>query len=126
MDAQSKRECRARESRHQRPHVAPLVAIRHRPSRFRKDCGLIAAQRQQQWMALVSEAFGGSGGIQQYNRDLLSAVAVSGAGNNICVLPRHAPKAAVTPAGGTQRPPKGRASYLSARLSLPLAKSFCV
>ena len=78
-------------------------------------------------MALVSEAFGGSGGIQQYNRDLLSAVAVSGAGHNICVLPRHAPRTAVRlPPGITQSAPSGRIGYVLAALTLALRNSFDV
>ena len=40
-------------------------------------------------LALVSDAFGGRGGIAQYNRDFLSAVAGSPAITAIEILPRH-------------------------------------
>ena len=44
-------------------------------------------------LALVTEAFGGRGGIAQYNRDFLCALAEPGgvAAPRIIVLPRHAP-----------------------------------
>ena len=42
-------------------------------------------------LALVTEAFGGSGGIAQYNRDFLCALADSGLVSAIEVVPRNAP-----------------------------------
>jgi phosphatidyl-myo-inositol dimannoside synthase len=42
-------------------------------------------------LAPVGDAFGGRGGIAQYNRDLFGALAQSGAVGSITVLPRHAP-----------------------------------
>ena len=87
---------------------------------------MIAAEAPQQWMALVSDAFGGIGGIAQYNRDLLSAVAVSGGGNRIFVLPRQAPKPALPPPGITQMRPMGRAAFVLAALALAARKSFDV
>jgi phosphatidylinositol alpha-1,6-mannosyltransferase len=42
-------------------------------------------------LALVGDAFGGRGGIAQYNRDLLGALAKSGAVSSITVVPRNAP-----------------------------------
>ena len=48
-------------------------------------------------LALVSDAFGGRGGIAQYNRDFLSAVAGSAAINAIEILPRHAPDSFTLP-----------------------------
>jgi phosphatidylinositol alpha-1,6-mannosyltransferase len=42
-------------------------------------------------LALVSEAFGGYGGIAQYNRDLLSALSGIAAAPTVEVLPRYAP-----------------------------------
>jgi phosphatidylinositol alpha-1,6-mannosyltransferase len=77
-------------------------------------------------MALVSDAFGGVGGIAQYNRDLLSAVAASRPGNHICVLPRQAPKPAALPVGIVQFPPKGRVAYVLTALALALRSSFDV
>jgi phosphatidylinositol alpha-1,6-mannosyltransferase len=81
---------------------------------------------QSQWLALVSDAFGGYGGIAQYNRDLLTAVVASGHASSICVLPRHAPRPAAPPAGITQAPPRERAQYAVGALSLALSKSFDV
>jgi len=85
-----------------------------------------AARAPQQWMALVSDAFGGVGGIAQYNRDLLSAVAVSGAGHQVCVLPRHAPGPAMPPEGIAQLAPKGRIAYVLTALAMSLKHSFDV
>jgi phosphatidylinositol alpha-1,6-mannosyltransferase len=53
-------------------------------------------------LALVTDAFGGRGGIAQYNRDFLSALA--SAGSKVVALPRHAPEAEVPPNGVEQRP----------------------
>jgi phosphatidylinositol alpha-1,6-mannosyltransferase len=39
-------------------------------------------------LALVTDAFGGQGGIAQYNRDLLTALSLK-AGSRLIVLPRH-------------------------------------
>lgn len=74
-------------------------------------------------LALVSDAFGGHGGIAQYNRDLLTAMAASGYTGAICVLPRHAPQREAPPHGIKQMPPKGRAGYAFAALSLALQRS---
>jgi phosphatidylinositol alpha-1,6-mannosyltransferase len=41
-------------------------------------------------LALVGDAFGGRGGIAQYNRDFLGALAKSGAVSSITVVPRNA------------------------------------
>lgn len=41
-------------------------------------------------LALVTDAYGGYGGIAQYNRDLLSALALSGVVGEVVVLPRIA------------------------------------
>jgi len=51
-------------------------------------------------LALATDAFGGCGGIAQYNRDCLSALAE--AGHRIIVLPRHAPDAVDPPTRVTQ------------------------
>jgi phosphatidylinositol alpha-1,6-mannosyltransferase len=42
-------------------------------------------------LALVTDAFGGRGGIAQYNRDLLSAFAELESVSSVMVLPRYAP-----------------------------------
>jgi len=39
-------------------------------------------------LAIVTDAFGGRGGIAQYNRDFLGALAETGAASSITVLPR--------------------------------------
>jgi phosphatidylinositol alpha-1,6-mannosyltransferase len=63
-------------------------------------------------LALVNEAFGGPGGIAQYNRDFLSALAECGATSAITVLPRHAPDRVTAPAGVQQAPARsGRIAY---------------
>jgi phosphatidylinositol alpha-1,6-mannosyltransferase len=56
-------------------------------------------------LALVTDAFGGFGGIAQYNRDLLCALGHGG--NRIVVLPRHgSPDPASLPAGIAQLTPR--------------------
>lgn len=63
-------------------------------------------------LALVADAFGGRGGIAQYNRDLLSAMVGSQSISSILCLPRHAPDPFRAPAGIVQmvsRP--GRLAY---------------
>jgi phosphatidyl-myo-inositol dimannoside synthase len=50
-------------------------------------------------LCLVSDAFGGRGGIAQYNRDFLSALAETGLFSSITVLPRHVPDPAEVPDG---------------------------
>jgi phosphatidylinositol alpha-1,6-mannosyltransferase len=62
------------------------------------------ATRQACCLALVTEAFGGHGGIAQYNRDFLHAFAEGGIASSITVLPRHAPKPAAAPAAINQLP----------------------
>lgn len=64
-------------------------------------------------LALVTDAYGGYGGIAQYNRDFLGAAARSGQLGSILVLPRIAPNATgLVPAGLVQeRPVKGRLRY---------------
>ena len=68
-------------------------------------------------LALVTDAFGGRGGIAQYNRDLLGALAGAGAVSSITVLPRLAPDPVETPTGITQDPPRrDRVRYAFAAL----------
>ena len=40
-------------------------------------------------LALVTDAFGGQGGIAQYNRDLLTALSADRSAGRILVIPRH-------------------------------------
>src|SRR5665213_535724 len=55
-------------------------------------------------LALVTDAYGGKGGIAQYNRDLFDAMARSG-GQHIDILPRHGDhRLAHPPAGVVQQP----------------------
>jgi phosphatidylinositol alpha-1,6-mannosyltransferase len=72
-------------------------------------------------LALVTDAFGGRGGIAQYNRDMLSAL---GDGLRIVVLPRHAPDPIGTlPRGIAQaRSRPGRASFTLHALLLALSE----
>ncbi len=74
--------------------------------------------------ALVTEAFGGRGGIAQYNRDLMSALASSKPGWTIVILPRTAPDPVVIPSGRIeQRQARtGRVAYTMAALRVGLSK----
>lgn len=68
-------------------------------------------------LALVTDAFGGHGGIAQYNRDFLTALAKEGLASSITVLPRHAPERIATPAAIKQMPSRsGRLAYTAATL----------
>ena len=73
-------------------------------------------------LALVTDAFGGRGGIAQYNRDFLGALAQAGLAS-ITVLPRHAPDPAVPPQSIRQMPARpGRAVYSVAALRIALCR----
>ena len=57
-------------------------------------------------LALVTDAWGGRGGIAQYNRDFLGAIAPAA---TLRILPRHAPDPVTgLPVGATQAPPRAR------------------
>jgi phosphatidylinositol alpha-1,6-mannosyltransferase len=72
-------------------------------------------------LALVSDAYGGRGGIAQYNRDFLGALAASGHFASVRVLPRQAPRPFATPEGVIQAsPPKYRARYALAAVVMAL------
>jgi phosphatidylinositol alpha-1,6-mannosyltransferase len=74
-------------------------------------------------LALVTDAFGGRGGIAQYNRDLLGALAGAEGVSSITVLPRLAPDPVEPPNGITQTPPqRDRVRYAVAALRAALAK----
>jgi phosphatidyl-myo-inositol dimannoside synthase len=81
-------------------------------------------------ISLVGDAFGGRGGIAQYNRDFLGALANSGLMSSITVLPRRAPDPVVLPPGITQAAPHlGRIGYvqsaLRGTLGRPVQMVFC-
>ncbi len=69
-------------------------------------------------LALVTDAFGGHGGIAQYNCDLLSALAACEGVRDVIVLPRASEKPPGTlPTGVRQLPPvQGRLAYSLAAL----------
>lgn len=75
-------------------------------------------------LALVTDAFGGHGGIAQYNRDFLSAVCAAPDVSRTVVLPRLAPEAVgELPPGLTQHAPiSNKFSYgtVAAELALDL------
>lgn len=70
-------------------------------------------------LALVTDAFGGYGGIAQYNRDLLSALALSECVSEVVVLPRVADgQVSDVPAKVRQLAPHlGRAAYVGQSLA---------
>jgi phosphatidyl-myo-inositol dimannoside synthase len=73
--------------------------------------------REAYCLALVTDAFGGQGGIGQYNRDFLSALAARGAVSSITVLPRHTLRPIRVPAAINQKPPRpGRLAYTAMAL----------
>ncbi|MGE0257745.1 MAG: glycosyltransferase family 4 protein [Alphaproteobacteria bacterium] len=64
-------------------------------------------------LALVTDAFGGTGGIAQYNRDFLAVLAASPRFAALAVAPRHAGEPVETPERITQtRPRGGRLRYV--------------
>jgi phosphatidylinositol alpha-1,6-mannosyltransferase len=69
-------------------------------------------------VALVTDAFGGRGGIAQYNRDLLSAFAETGPVASIAVLPRRVPDrpAPLPERIAQEREQRARLSYSTAAL----------
>jgi phosphatidylinositol alpha-1,6-mannosyltransferase len=70
-------------------------------------------------LALVSDAFGGRGGIAQYNRDFLGAVAASPAISAIDILPRHTADSFTLPPKVRQAPPgTNRLSYIARALRM--------
>lgn len=83
--------------------------------------------------AMVTDAFGGRGGIAQYNRDFLSALSnagYEGAAPFTTVLPRYAPDPVALPNGVQQMGPKaGRIGYalnaLKAALTRRIDVVFC-
>jgi phosphatidylinositol alpha-1,6-mannosyltransferase len=81
-------------------------------------------------LGLVSDAFGGRGGIAQYNRDFFVALANSGLVSSISILPRRAPDPFALPPGISQAAPHlGRVAYiqsaLRSTLNRPVDMVFC-
>ena len=75
-------------------------------------------------LALVPDAYGGRGGIAQYNRDFLGAIAEMNILSSITVLPRQAPDPAKPPRGiHQQRAHGGRIGYSLAALRTALVQS---
>jgi phosphatidyl-myo-inositol dimannoside synthase len=78
-------------------------------------------------LALVTEAYGGTGGISQYNRDFLGALANSRAVSSIAVVPRYAPEPADPPLRIRQAAARsGRVPYVIAALREAYSRSFDV
>jgi len=74
-------------------------------------------------LAIVTDAFGGRGGIAQYNRDFLGALAETGAVSSITVLPRQAPDPFAVPERIEQTPARpGWISYSVAALRTALLR----
>lgn len=74
-------------------------------------------------LALVSDAFGGRGGIAQYNRDFLGAAAMAPNIETIEILPRHAPDSFTLPARQRQdRPAESRIAYVARALKAGLTR----
>ena len=68
-------------------------------------------------MALVTDAYGGNGGIAQYNRNFLGALVSCSAASSIVVVPRHAANGVVTPDLVQQTAPRpGRVPYAAVAL----------
>ena len=75
-------------------------------------------------LAIVTDAFGGRGGIAQYNRDFLGVLAEAGILSSITVLPRQAPDPPVPPAKIDQMPARpGRIAYSVAALRTALFRT---
>lgn len=74
-------------------------------------------------LAVVTDAFGGRGGIAQYNRDFLGALAETGAVSSITVLPRQAPDPLLLPERIEQTPARlGWIGYSIAALRTALLR----
>jgi phosphatidylinositol alpha-1,6-mannosyltransferase len=81
--------------------------------------------RSNNLLALVPDAFGGRGGIAQYNRDFLNGLLEAGAVSAITVIPRHAPDPVFPPHGIEQTPAcPARTTYTLSALRTALARRF--
>lgn len=73
-------------------------------------------------LALVTDAYGGRGGIAQYNRDFLGALAEANGVSSILVVPRQAPDPVSPPVGVRQfAAHAGRVAYTLAALRIALS-----
>lgn len=78
-------------------------------------------------LALVTDAFGGYGGIAQYNQDFLSALAAAPAVRDVHVLPRVGHVDADLPSKIRQEAPlSARSAYAARALAIALRKPFDV
>jgi phosphatidylinositol alpha-1,6-mannosyltransferase len=76
-------------------------------------------------LAIVTDAYGGRGGIAQYNRDFLAALSEAGVTSSITVVPRHALDPPTPPEGIKQLPARrGRLVYSLAALRATLFGRF--
>jgi phosphatidylinositol alpha-1,6-mannosyltransferase len=76
-------------------------------------------------LALVTDAFGGSGGIARYNQDLMLALAQSAHVSEIVVLPRFAgPVSEVPPKVRQYAPSAGRIAWSARALALAARQRF--
>jgi phosphatidylinositol alpha-1,6-mannosyltransferase len=75
--------------------------------------GSVKAQSGLRILALVTDAFGGHGGIAQYNRDFLSALARCDRVGDVIVLPRFSARSVDSLPTGVQQlcPVEGRVAY---------------
>lgn len=72
-------------------------------------------------LALVSDCFGGNGGIAQYNRDLMTALAASSRANRVVVLPRLGRvDGALTPGVRQLKPRRQQVAYALAAVGAAL------
>lgn len=85
-------------SRHADPVALHSIAMRRRPSRkFYPSKTSVSASHPEQnaprlrVLSLVSDAFGGFGGISKFNRDFLTAVCASDRVESVTMLPRLMP-----------------------------------
>jgi phosphatidyl-myo-inositol dimannoside synthase len=96
------------------------------------ESGSVMARAGLRILALVTDAFGGNGGIAQYNRDFLSALARSDCVGDVIVLPRRGTRSAATLPTGVRhlRPVESRLAYSLAALwtaisHQPIGLVFC-
>ncbi len=87
-------------------------------------------KRSPTMLALVTDAFGGRGGIAQYNRDFLGALADARAVSSITILPRHTPDHPSMPETIEQKMARPRriaysVAALRMALSRPIDLVFC-
>jgi phosphatidylinositol alpha-1,6-mannosyltransferase len=74
-------------------------------------------------IAIATEAFGASGGIARYNRDVFTALVEGGVASEIIVLPRYAANEFIQPPTVRQAKPRsGRVGYSIGALSTVLSR----